>query len=97
MSQFRPMSSTLDIADWAGVVERFANRSNPYHEFERTAHFAEQAIAALDYEDIRPILDFKRRGAPGGLPKVVLEGLSIHVHRQRPARYIDTSAQASLQ
>lgn len=72
MSQFQPMNSTLDISAWADVVERFANRSNPYHEFERTAAFAEQAIASLDYEDIRPILDFKRRGAPGG--RVLLRG-----------------------
>jgi hypothetical protein len=66
------MSSTLEISSWADVIERFANRSNPYHEFEQTARFAEQAIADLDYEDIRPILDFKRRGAPGG--RLLLRG-----------------------
>lgn len=72
MSFFRPMNHTIDISGWADVAERFANRSNPYHEFERTAEHAEQAIAELDYEDIRPVLDFKRRGAPGG--RLLLRG-----------------------
>ncbi|MDF3933462.1 TauD/TfdA family dioxygenase [Pseudomonas citronellolis] len=66
------MSQVVDISSWASVVERFANCSNPYHEFERTAILAEQAVASLDYRQIFPLLEFKRQGAPGG--RLLLRG-----------------------
>ncbi|MGW4160206.1 TauD/TfdA family dioxygenase [Streptomyces sp. NPDC004788] len=58
--------TTVDLSSWSDVVRRYAVLSNPYHEFERAATFAEEAIAALGYEDVRELLDFKRNGAPGG-------------------------------
>jgi hypothetical protein len=50
---------------------------------------------AAEREDA--VLGQPRSGPPRGLPKVVLEGFFIHLSRWRAARYIDTSAQASLQ
>ena len=75
MTTFPHASRTIDITRWASAVDHHANRCNPYHEFERTAALAEQAIASLDYDDIRPILDFKRHGAPGG--RLLLRGATI--------------------
>lgn len=56
----------VDLSSWTEVICKFAERSNPYHEFERAAADAEEALASLDYEDVRAILEFKRRGGPGG-------------------------------
>ncbi|MFD9410308.1 TauD/TfdA family dioxygenase [Streptomyces sp. NPDC059989] len=66
---------TVDISSWSEVIRRYAAHANPYREFERTARFAEEAIAALGHEDIRAVLDFKRRGGPGG--RLLLTGGAV--------------------
>jgi L-asparagine oxygenase len=66
------MSDIVDISSWTDTVERFVHRSHPYFEFERTADFAEQAIASLGHDDIRSILSFKRNGCQGG--RLLLRG-----------------------
>ncbi len=57
---------TVDISSWSETIRRHAVRANPYREFERTAAHAEEALASLDHDDVRALLEFKRKGGPGG-------------------------------
>jgi len=66
------MNDVIDISSWRDVVERFVHRSHPYLEFERTAALAEQALASLSHDDLRPLLSFKRNGCRGG--RLLLRG-----------------------
>jgi L-asparagine oxygenase len=65
----------VDISSWAEVTRKFAALSNPYREFERTAVHAEEALAALDYQNLKEVLDFKRHGGPGG--RILLSGGAV--------------------
>lgn len=51
---------TVDISNWSQVVARYANLTNPYHDFENFLLYAEKALQELRFEDIEPIKRFAR-------------------------------------
>jgi hypothetical protein len=57
---------TVDISSRPEAIRRHAVRSNPYREFERAAAHAEEALASLEHDDVRALLELKRKGGPGG-------------------------------
>lgn len=57
---------TVDISSWSEAIKHYGSLSNPYREFERAAAHAEEALATLGHDDVRALLDFKRKGGPGG-------------------------------
>ena len=68
---------TVDISSWSEVIRRYAVLSNPYREFERAATYAEEALSSLEHDDIRTLLEFKRKGGPGGRHEDLLPALHV--------------------
>ncbi len=66
MTRTQTSMPTVDISSWSEVIRRYAVLSNPYREFERAATYAEEALSSLEHDDIRTLLEFKRKGGPGG-------------------------------